>query len=181
MSLIINIQNLPEEGINLREELDRSWLANIPEYCCVNDQAYVKDNIKISGHLVKEGNNLRLRGKVELVIKTLCSRCGKDVDYNVDSRFDLVLMPRKDEAVKMERELTPEDLDRLYYTGVEVDLTPYFHEQIALEIPMQFLCCPECKGVCPNCGANLNTESCRCLEQKADPRLAVLRQLKIGK
>lgn len=87
MSLLINIQTLPEEGLNLKEEYDRGWLTNIPEYGFVNNEAYIKDSIKLSGFLVKEGNNLRLRGTVEFTIHTLCSRCGEEMDHQVNSKF----------------------------------------------------------------------------------------------
>ena len=181
MSLLVNIQALPEEGLSLNEEYDRSWLTNIPEYGFVNNEAYIKDSIKLSGLLVKEGNNLRLRGTVEFTIHTLCSRCGEEMDHAVNSKFDLVLMPSSSDVIEMEKVLTPEDLEHLYYSGTEVDLTPYFQEQVALEIPMQFICRPDCKGICPGCLANLNTCACQCIRQTGDPRLSVLRQLKIGK
>jgi len=181
MSLIINLQTLPEEGVSIHEEYERSWLTNIPDYCRENEVAYIKGLIKLSGTLVKEGNNLRLRGEVACTIHTFCSRCGEELDYPVNSEFDLVLMPSKAEAKGMEKMLTPDDLDHLYYQGAEIDLTPYFQEQVALEVPMQFLCRPECRGICPGCCANLNLEPCRCKKEQGDPRLAVLRQLKIGK
>jgi uncharacterized protein len=181
MSLIINIENIPEEGVELKEELNRGWLSNVPEFTEENELAYIKGLIKIRGTLTKEGGNLHLRGEVQFTIRTLCSRCGEEMDHLVDSRFDLVLMPDRDEAEVLEKDLTPEDLDHLFYHGLEVDLTPYFQEQIALEIPMQFLCKPDCKGICPGCAADLNYESCKCSKEIGDPRLAVLRQLKIGK
>lgn len=181
MSLIINIENITEEGIEITEELERAWLANVPEFTIENDLAYIKDRIQIRASVNREGNNLHLRGKVQFVIRTFCSRCGDDLDYPVDSGFDLVLMPSREEIPVLEEELTPEDLEHLFYQGKEVDLNPYFQEQIALEIPMQFLCRPDCKGVCPGCGSDLNHEPCQCGKQSGDPRLAALRQLKIGK
>jgi len=181
MSLLVNIQTLPEEGITISEEFERGWLSNIPEYGFVNEEAYIKDSIKLGGTLVKEGNSLRLRGRVEFTIRTLCSRCGEEMDFGIDSRVDLALMPGNSDVAEMEKVLTPEDVNRLYYQGTEVDLTPYFQEQIALDVPMQFLCCNDCKGICPECLANLNQDRCRCVKQVGDPRLSVLRQLKIGK
>lgn len=181
MSLIINVENLAEQGIELREEFDRSWLINIPEYTRDNDLGFVKDKIKISGSVSKEGNNLHLRGKVKLVIHTFCSRCGEEMDYNLDSDFELVLMPGKERITEQERQLSPEDFDHIFYQGPEIDLSPYFREQIALEIPIQFLCKPECRGICPGCGCNLNYENCKCQKEEGDPRLSLLRQLKISK
>jgi uncharacterized protein len=181
MSLIINVQTLPEEGVSIHEEYERSWLTNIPDFGHDNEQAYIKGLIRLSGSVVKEGSNLRLRGRVACGIHTFCSRCGKEMEYPVNSEFELVLMPGKAEIRELEKELTPEDLDHLYYQGTEIDLAPYFQEQVALEVPMQFLCRPDCKGICPGCGANLNLEPCRCRKEESDPRLSVLRQLKIGK
>ena len=181
MSLIINIVNLPQEGIEIKEEFQRGWLTNIPEYNHVNDKGYIKDQIKVAGHLMREGTNLHLRGRVELAIHTLCSRCGEEVDFPINSKFNLVLMSAKEEDEELEEVLTPDDLERLFYSGTEIDLTPYFQEQIALEIPMQILCRPDCKGVSPGCLKNLNADHCHCVRETGDPRLAVLRQLKIGK
>jgi len=42
---------------------------------------------------------------------------------------------------------------------------------------MKPLCHADCKGLCPQCGANLNLESCTCENVQVDPRLAVLKNL----
>jgi uncharacterized protein len=58
-----------------------------------------------------------------------------------------------------------------------LDLTPLLREQAWVAIPMKPLCCPDCKGLCPQCGVNLNLESCTCEEVKVDPRMAALKDL----
>jgi uncharacterized protein len=141
----------------------------------------VRDRIKLSGILRKEGNNLHLRGAVKLTLHTLCSRCGQEMDYLIDSEFDLVLMQGTERYTEIEKMLTPDDFNHSYFQGPELDLTPYFQEQIALEVPIQFLCRQDCKGICPGCGCNLNEEDCRCIREEGDPRLAVLRKLKVQK
>jgi uncharacterized protein len=50
-------------------------------------------------------------------------------------------------------------------------------EQCYLAIPMKPLCRPDCQGLCPVCGTNLNIERCQCNPQWQDPRLAVLQTL----
>jgi len=47
-------------------------------------------------------------------------------------------------------------------------------EQIQLAIPGRLLCRPDCRGLCPQCGADRNTEPCRCEERTIDPRWAAL-------
>ncbi len=58
-----------------------------------------------------------------------------------------------------------------------LDLTPLVREDMLLSMPLRPLCRPDCRGLCPNCGANLNVESCTCAEENLDPRLAALRVL----
>ena len=58
-----------------------------------------------------------------------------------------------------------------------LDLTPVLREQAWVDIPMKPLCRPDCEGLCPECGANLNHESCECDRIEVDPRLAMLRDL----
>ena len=58
-----------------------------------------------------------------------------------------------------------------------LDLTPILREQTWLAIPMKTLCRPDCRGLCPQCGANLNQEQCACERTHVDPRLAVLSEL----
>ena len=64
-------------------------------------------------------------------------------------------------------------------TGV-IDLTPVLREYALLEIPISPLCKPECKGLCPICGNNLNETTCNHEEASVDPRLASLKSL-LGK
>ena len=58
-----------------------------------------------------------------------------------------------------------------------LDLAPVLREQIWVAIPMKPLCRPDCKGLCPQCGANLNRGPCGCENDAVDPRLAPLRAL----
>jgi uncharacterized protein len=61
-------------------------------------------------------------------------------------------------------------------TGI-IDLEPVLREYILLEIPISPLCRPDCKGLCPICGNNLNESTCHHEEDSGDPRLAALKSL----
>jgi uncharacterized protein len=58
-----------------------------------------------------------------------------------------------------------------------IDLNPVLREYALLEIPISPLCCPDCKGLCPICGNNLNESTCNHEEDSVDPRLAALKKL----
>ncbi len=62
-----------------------------------------------------------------------------------------------------------------------LDLGGVAWEQFMLAMPVNPLCRPDCKGLCPICGANLNLEACDCHKEEEDPRMAPLRNLKVGK
>lgn len=74
-------------------------------------------------------------------------------------------------------ELSGDDLDVYGYEGEEIDLTPLFREQIILAVPFAPLCSEECRGLCPQCGADRNQETCDC-KPPVDPRWAALQNLK---
>jgi uncharacterized protein len=69
--------------------------------------------------------------------------------------------------------------DASYVVGDDgwLDLAPLLREQAWVAIPMKPLCRSDCKGLCSQCGANLNLESCACERERIDPRLALLKDL----
>lgn len=58
-----------------------------------------------------------------------------------------------------------------------IDFRLALREQILLNIPLTLLCRPDCRGLCSQCGEDLNNGTCDCAEQNIDPRLEVLRSL----
>jgi len=58
----------------------------------------------------------------------------------------------------------------------EYDLDPIVLENLSLTIPIKKLCKPNCKGLCPHCGSDLNVNPCDCVNQDVDPRLDGLRK-----
>jgi uncharacterized protein len=118
-------------------------------------------------------------GTVEGRVTATCARCLEPFPARVSQAFSLVLSPETELA--RELELGAGDLTQSFYSGPEVDLTPLVYEQAMLALPTRPLCAEECRGLCPTCGANRNTERCGCPEEGGDPRLAVLRSLKIDR
>ena len=69
--------------------------------------------------------------------------------------------------------------DKKVFEGDVIDFRDAVQEQVIMAIPMQPLCREDCRGLCPGCGANLNLEKCRCRPDDVDPRLAILKKLKL--
>jgi len=72
----------------------------------------------------------------------------------------------------------PEEEDPFYITENHlVDLGEAIREYALLALPMQPLCRPDCKGICPSCGADRNSEECGCQVEESDDRFAALKAL----
>ena len=72
-----------------------------------------------------------------------------------------------------------EELTSPYVHDEELDLDSWAHDAYALALPAQVVCTPECAGLCPECGANLNTAGAdHHHDAEPDPRWAKLRELK---
>ena len=65
------------------------------------------------------------------------------------------------------RSLQAEDLGVVYVEDHELDTEPLLFEQVQINIPMKPLCRPECAGLCPHCGADLNAGACSCADRKS--------------
>jgi uncharacterized protein len=74
--------------------------------------------------------------------------------------------------------VTEDDLDVYPYDEDQVDLEPLLREQVILAVPFAPLCREDCKGLCSQCGSDLNEGACDC-PPLIDPRLAALKDLKV--
>ena len=128
----------------------------------------------------KDKNHYHLTGRVTTALELTCSRCLEPFRWPVDSIFDLRYEPRPAVASGEEREVHDDDFSTAYYDDDAIDLGQLMREQFFLSIPMKPLCTDECKGLCPQCGANRNRGSCGCTTEWQDPRLAALRGLGRG-
>jgi uncharacterized protein len=125
----------------------------------------------------QEPGHYRMVGHVNGEIELTCSRCLEPFTLPVATAFDLRYVPRSENAGEGEREVGEDDLTTAFYDDDQIDLSELISEQFHLAVPMKALCSEACKGLCPHCGANLNTETCGCKETWEDPRLAALKDL----
>ena len=107
-----------------------------------------------------------------------CQRCLAPVTEPVQQDMQLLLMPGAPPADAGEHGLEEEDLGVVEVDeDEELDLRPLLLEQIQLNVPMKPLCRAACKGLCPQCGADLNQGDCDCEKVEIDPRWKALEAL----
>ncbi len=128
----------------------------------------------------REVDHYRVEGNVSVSVHQTCSRCLCTYDQEVLSRFTIffrkatTLMEDENEV-----ELDEQDLISASFTGDEIDLLPEIGEQVALAVPLKPLCSESCKGLCPVCGIDLNTETCTCSREPLNVKFAALQDFKV--
>ena len=124
----------------------------------------------------KDKDRFRLVGDLQTTLELPCSRCLEPYELPIDSSFDLRYLPMSENA-GAEREVEEDDLSAAFYKDDQIDLQQLMDEQFYLALPMKPLHSPDCKGLCPHCGTNLNVQACDCQVRWEDPRLAGLKAL----
>jgi len=124
----------------------------------------------------RAGEEVRLAGRLEATVEMNCDRCLKSLTMPVDQSFDLLYLPP--EKTSQEKELGDDDLSIAFYHDQVIDIDDLVREQVELALPMARLCSEECRGLCPECGANLNEGDCPCSREQVDMRWSALKELK---
>jgi uncharacterized protein len=144
------------------------------------DEAYrVAAPVSVSMDVEKgRHDSYRVAGRATTTLRLECSRCLDEIDLPFDARFDLRYVPvTADAAAAAEREIGQDDLTTGFYRDGTLDVIDLLREQFMLALPMKPLCTETCRGLCPECGANLNRTECGCKPVWEDPRLAPLKGL----
>jgi uncharacterized protein len=150
-----------------------------PEEVGPPEDAYrVVAPVRLDFEIHKDKDRFRLTGTVQTEFELTCSRCLEPYRLPVDATFDMRYHPAADMSLEPDREVPEEDLETSYYRDEQIDLNELLREQFYLALPMKPLCQEGCRGLCPQCGTNLNSGQCECSAGWEDPRLAPLKALK---
>jgi uncharacterized protein len=171
--MVIEVSKVPAKGCSIERSFspEELSLSGDKEFS-LTEPAEAKLEIK-----VKEGK-CEIRGQVSFELELSCSRCLEPFLFGSRSSFEVFYLPRREIPNEPDIGLTAEDLKISFYEEDELDLSGVIREQIILTLPMKPVCSPDCKGLCPICGVNLNRGSCNCQRDSVDPRLEPLKKLR---
>jgi len=116
----------------------------------------------------RTSRGIYLNGKLESTIEAECTRCLDTVTLPIEIQIDDLYYHPAHTAPPGEFVINEDGI---------LDLAPLIRELSLLAIPMQVYCRDACKGICVQCGKNLNEGECDCVFDDIDPRLAALRVL----
>lgn len=117
----------------------------------------------------EEGKRLRLSGEGDLAVRIPCDRCLQAVEvpfhFEIEKQVSVQDVPG-------ETEDDSEEADSYIDEKRELDVDRLIFNEILVNWPAKVLCKPDCKGICPKCGTNLNLTTCGCDQGELDPRMA---------
>lgn len=121
----------------------------------------------VNGKLLLEGvsEGVYVTGPLAWTATTSCARCLEtfEASFEAEAAGLFALEPDEDAYALAD--------------AAELDPEPLVRDTVLLEMPFAPLCRPDCKGLCVNCGANLNLGPCGCSDPGIDPRWAGLEAL----
>lgn len=134
--------------------------------------------ITLTGKAIYQDEVIHLELEINTKIQQHCRRCLSPIDATIDRRESLEFRPEIQYEVSSEG-----DLSIYKYQGEEeIDLRPYVLSFLRLDMEPYPLCKPDCEGLCPDCGADLNENPEHdCTEEPEteakDPRMEKLAEL----
>lgn len=178
--MLIVLTHLPADGLKFEHQYEADELG-------LASHAFTFQQLPtVEGRVTALGTEMRVKGRLRAQLVVDCDRCLDAVTLPIDNEFDLYYLPpanskdaSKDALAQKgsETELLERDLDVSTYENDRIDLDELVLEQLELSLPTRILCTADCKGLCSQCGTNLNVESCHC-QPPIDPRWHALADLK---
>lgn len=175
MSLLVDLSALRQNpGRQFQTSLEANTLEGL-------DQALrLVGPVKVDVELVGGERRVEMKAHIQAQIDTVCDLCLSPVSYPLDFDITETLMSNHDVDVLSDHGDDREKLEseNWIYDDVHLDLNYLVLNAILTQLPLRHLCREDCKGLCPQCGANLNDGPCGCENNEIDPRWAILAQIK---
>lgn len=161
------IIDIPDNISDLAESLSFSGTLDLPELTSGPDTFTFREPLSWNVMVVNSGDKeLLVTGTVQGTAQATCGRCLDDFELPLVGEIEgywLTENPGDD---------VPEDLaeDEFEVIGEDrqMDLFPFIQAALVLALPFVPLCREDCKGLCPQCGKNLNDGSCDCAPESGD-------------
>jgi len=135
--------------------------------------------ISVNGRIRRKGGEVELSGELHTTVMVPCARCLKEVELPIELNFAERFASSVSWRDEEQHELSQEDLNLGLVEDAAVELDDVVREEILLSLPGQALCDQNCKGICPNCGADRNAGDCSCKSDQVDSRWEKLRDLRL--
>ncbi len=171
-SMFLDVKDLAVRKIRIR----KSYAPGAVDYHTSDFRQSEPLEVRAAAELLE--GQIRITGDLHTRVEMVCARCLEPVTEDVAREFDLFYRPIASMTREEEDRLKLDDTEIAFFEGEGLFLTDVLAEQVLLALPMKAICRSDCRGLCAQCGVNLNNEECRCEVHVADPRMAPLARLK---
>ena len=169
----IVVETIPEEGQQLSFQVLPSQLEEIAKDWRLIGT--IQADLDLFSQGSRDSGEVYVSASVSARIECECSRCLKQFPLSIASDFNLLYSPKLEALPEGECRLSDGELDLLYYEGNQIDLDAELLSQLVLSIPMLPLCEGDCRGLCLQCGENLNLVACACKDEETNSTWAGLK------
>ncbi len=196
----IALKSIPEEGADFKLVDQNIWLAPLREF---GISCSITRPLEATLHVLPQEEGIWVRGRITGQVAMPCNRCAEEALVEVNQTVeDFEPYPLEEFTIdpvkgfKSKEEPAPKtmldnevdyNVMRFAPSGprmakeIEINLAALAWEEFSLALPVKPLCSDDCPGLCPICGTNRKQGNCDCADEAGDPRLAVLRGLKIDR
>ncbi|NLB84149.1 MAG: DUF177 domain-containing protein [Synergistaceae bacterium] len=170
----------PELGEDT-ESTSQVWEKSVDSSLSYNGQIFsFKGPLKVYAEAQWADGGLSVEIAVEMLLSAQCSRCLAPADIDIMNDFMYLYTLRKkgsppEDSGEEEIVFIPAD-----FWKNTVDISDQVWETVMVSLPLQVICSPDCKGICPLCGKPLSEGECGCTQNRMDPRLEKLLDMKIS-
>ena len=156
---VVNVADLVHKPAARRRERLRGRLADLRVGVA---EVPPDEDLTVETTLEWVTDGLLASGTIAAPWRAECQRCLGPAAGRIDFGFRELFerQPREGESYRLGHD--------------SIDLEPLVREAVLLELPLVPLCTPDCAGLCPTCGADLNQGACGCVTATLDPRWAAL-------
>jgi uncharacterized protein len=127
--------------------------------------------VAVEAALQKTGHQLALKARISAQGSFICDRCTAPFTLRLTPEYRMVYVSNETDA----ESLDPSEVQVIPIGLSVIDLTDDVRQTVLLSVPLKLLCRQDCKGLCPDCGIDLNTGTCDCTSEPADSRWEQLR------
>ena len=171
----IYLAQIPDEGLILNLKVPSSDFKDLD-----SEVSESLGETSFKGSVKKVGSRYIVSGRLTSDVTLQCDRCLCVYELKISEDFAVYFaLDKPGEPGKRTRaNETDSELEDIIHDSINLNETLF--EQLILQIPMKALCSADCRGLCSECGAELNKGECGCDRTSIDPRLMKLKDLLIS-
>ncbi|MCM1049959.1 MAG: DUF177 domain-containing protein [Clostridiales bacterium] len=163
---LTDVFNSEDEELSLQVETDMTEVSIGGEIFQITGKLPIQLDITNIGK-----DKAMIKGRAEFIFSLSCDRCLEPVEEKMTLNICREVYSPDAQDVSLDSD------EQSFMDGYQLNVEDLLNNEIMINWPMKILCRPDCKGICLQCGKNLNTGDCGCDTFVPDPRMAAIKDI----